>query len=140
MLQPLHTDDLYVHDEKAIVEDGVCSLTEEEIVFDAAVFQRCGKDIFMRKSNVANQAGLDWVQRHFPQFNFHLLDFGPIGMHIDTPFAPLAPGKLLVCPSKPCLTGEMRYDFIRYDGQKGEFHLPKMFKGWDVFVALVSST
>ena len=39
-------------------------INEFEPVFDAADFVRCGRDIIGQKSNVTNQMGADWLQRH----------------------------------------------------------------------------
>lgn len=39
-------------------------INESEVVFDAADFVRCGKDLFVIRSNVTNKAGIQWLQRH----------------------------------------------------------------------------
>ncbi|HEX4418746.1 MAG TPA: hypothetical protein VH165_12635 [Kofleriaceae bacterium] len=73
-------------------------ITEEEPVFDAADFIRCGRDIFYQRSNVTNLFGVQWLARHLgDRYRFHPLtveDTHP--MHVDATFMPLAPGKLLV--------------------------------------------
>lgn len=77
------------------------AITEAEIVFDAADFVRCGRDIFCQLSNVTNRAGVRWLTRHLEgRFRVHCL---PISywrhpMHIDASFIPLRPGLLLVNP------------------------------------------
>ncbi|MCI0597704.1 amidinotransferase [Candidatus Parcubacteria bacterium] len=75
-------------------------LANNEIAFDAADFVRCGKDVFVQKSNVTNDMGIEWVRRHVdPEFKIHEVEFGDLHpMHIDTTIVPLAPGKILVNP------------------------------------------
>lgn len=89
-----------------------------EIAFDAADFTRCGKDIFVQKSNVTNELGIEWVRRHIgPEFTVHEVEFGDSHpMHIDTTIVPLAPGKILINPT-----------WVK--------KLPPMFDSWDVLVA-----
>ncbi|HUF79657.1 MAG TPA: amidinotransferase, partial [Burkholderiales bacterium] len=92
-------------------------ITEHEPVFDAADFVRCGRDLFVIKSNVTNALGIEWLRRHLGEgFRVHEIESRcRQPMHIDTTFMPLAPGKLLVNP-----------DYL--DVQK----LPAMFRGWDI--------
>jgi glycine amidinotransferase len=40
------------------------TITEFEPVFDAADFVRCGRDLFVTKSNVTNSLGIEWLRRH----------------------------------------------------------------------------
>jgi glycine amidinotransferase len=50
--------------EYRIPEEGdpiVYVLTEWEPVFDAADFMRCGRDLFVQKSNVTNAMGIEWL-------------------------------------------------------------------------------
>jgi glycine amidinotransferase len=88
---------------------------EFEPTFDAADFIRCGRDIFAQRSHVTNRSGIDWVSRHLgPDYRVHILevaDHAP--MHIDASFMPLAPGKLLINPSRPV-------------------SLPRALQAWDV--------
>ncbi len=95
-------------------------INEYEPVFDAADFVRCGRDIFYIKSNVTNQFGIDWLQRHLgDEYRLHeIISTCRQPMHIDSSFMPLAPGKVLVNPT-----------FIDVE------RLPPMFKGWDVLEA-----
>jgi glycine amidinotransferase len=83
-------------------ESGRYVTTEHEPTFDAADFIRCGRDIFAQRSHVTNQLGIDWVARHVdPEYTVHVinvLDSAP--MHIDASFMPLAPGKLLLNPTR----------------------------------------
>jgi glycine amidinotransferase len=93
-------------------------ITEFEPTFDAADFIRCGKDIFVQRSHVTNEFGIQWLQRHLgTTYNIHILKFDdPHPMHIDATLMPLAPGKLLLNPQrvkKP----------------------PEMFRNWDVLYA-----
>ncbi|MCW5865629.1 MAG: amidinotransferase [Candidatus Eremiobacteraeota bacterium] len=95
-------------------------LTEVEPVFDAADFARCGRDLFVTRSNVTNLAGIDWLRQHLgPEYRIHLIESKcRQPMHIDSTFIPLAPGKVMVNP-----------DFIDVD------RLPPILKKWDVLVA-----
>lgn len=93
-------------------------ITENEIAFDAADFVRCGKDVFVQKSNVTNEKGIEWVRRHVgSEFTIHEVDFGDMHpMHIDTTIVPLAPGKILINP-----------EWVK--------KLPPFFDSWDVLIA-----
>jgi glycine amidinotransferase len=93
---------------------------EFEPVFDAADFVRCGRDIFCQKSNVTNQMGIDWLQRHLGDgYRLHVLqNRSPEAIHIDTTFMPLAPGMVLVSP-----------EYI--DVNK----LPAILKNWEILIA-----
>jgi glycine amidinotransferase len=120
--RPELTDELY--DERyTIPEDGEPMryvVTEFEPVFDAADFTRCGRDIFVQRSNVTNEMGIEWMRRHLaPQFRVHVVETRcRTPMHIDSTFVPLRPGKLLICPA-----------FMDMD------KIPPMFRSWDVIVA-----
>lgn len=76
-------------------------IANTEIAFDAADFVRFGKDIFVQKSNVTNDLGIEWVRRHIgSDYTVHEVEFWDMHpMHIDTTIVPLAPGKLLINPS-----------------------------------------
>jgi glycine amidinotransferase len=75
--------------------------TEEEPVFDAADFVRCGRDIFGQRSHITNLAGIEWLRRFLePDRRVHLIPTRSAGAsHIDTTFLPLAPGRALVNPN-----------------------------------------
>ncbi|MEM7539657.1 MAG: amidinotransferase [Chloroflexota bacterium] len=90
-------------------------VTEFEPVFDAAEFMRCGRDVFCQKSQVANQFGIDWLQRHLgDDYRIHVLDFDdPKAMHLDTTFVPLAPGRLMLNAER-------------------SVGLPAMFDSWEI--------
>ena len=96
------------------------TVTEFEPVFDAADFVRCGRDLFVTRSNVTNLMGIEWLRRHLgPGFRIHEIESRcPQPMHIDSSFMPLAPGKVLVNP-----------DYVDVD------RLPAVLKKWDVLVA-----
>ncbi|MFI2619282.1 amidinotransferase [Streptomyces sp. NPDC018584] len=95
-------------------------LTEFEPVFDAADFMRAGRDLFVTRSNVTNQMGIDWLRRHLgPGYRIHEIESRcRTPMHIDTTFVLLAPGKVLVNP-----------EYIDVD------RLPDVLRSWDVLVA-----
>jgi glycine amidinotransferase len=95
-------------------------LTEFEPVFDAADFFRCGRDIFVTRSNVTNLMGIEWLRRHLGEdYRVHEIESRcPNPMHIDTTILPLGPGKLLVNP-----------EYIDVE------RLPPMLKRWDILVA-----
>ncbi|WP_399933437.1 amidinotransferase [Streptomyces kanamyceticus] len=95
-------------------------LTEFEPVFDAADFMRAGRDLFVTRSNVTNQTGIDWLRRHLgPGYRIHEIESRcRTPMHIDTTFVLLAPGKVLVNP-----------EYIDVD------RLPDVLRSWDVLVA-----
>lgn len=99
-------------------ENNNYSITEFEPVFDAADFIKCGKHIFAQKSNVTNEFGINWLQRHigdrYSIITLEVNDDHP--MHIDATFMPLAPGKLLINENR--LT-----------------KIPDMFKDWEILVA-----
>jgi glycine amidinotransferase len=91
--------------------------TEAEPVFDAADFVRCGEDLFVIRSNVTNELGIAWLQRHLgDRYRIHTIEQRcERPMHIDTTFMPLAPGKLLINP-----------EYLDVNT------LPEMFRSWDV--------
>lgn len=93
-------------------------INNNEVAFDAADFVRFGRDIFVQKSHVTNDLGIEWVRRHVsPEHRVHEVSFGdPHPMHIDTTIVPLAPGKLLVNPT-----------WVK--------ELPEAFRTWDVITA-----
>src|SRR5689334_11314411 len=95
-------------------------LTEFEPVFDAADFFRCGRDLFVTRSNVTNASGIDWLRRHLGDgYRIHQIEsLCPSPMHIDTTIRPLGPGKLLINP-----------EYIDVD------RLPDILKSWDILVA-----
>ncbi|MBT2493309.1 amidinotransferase [Streptomyces sp. ISL-96] len=95
-------------------------LTEFEPVFDAADFVRAGRDLFVTRSNVTNQMGIDWLRRHLgPGYRIHEIESRcRTPMHIDTTFLVLSPGKVLVNP-----------EYIDVD------RLPDVLRSWDILIA-----
>ena len=55
------------------------------------VFFRCGRDIFVTRSNVTNAMGVDWLRRHLGEgYRVHEIKSRcPNPMHIDTTILPL---------------------------------------------------
>jgi glycine amidinotransferase len=76
---------------------------ELEPVFDAADIARCGRDLFVQRSHVTNDFGIEWLRRHLgSDYRVHRVEFrDDRAVHIDATFVPLAPGKLLVNPDRP---------------------------------------
>lgn len=99
-------------------EDLKFVINEFEPTFDAADFIRCGRDLFVQKSNVTNDFGIEWLSRHLGKdYRIHILRFDDSHpMHIDATFMPLAPGQLLVNPERV-------------------HQVPDLFKSWNVMYA-----
>ncbi|XP_072048349.1 glycine amidinotransferase, mitochondrial-like, partial [Amphiura filiformis] len=78
--------------------------TEFEPCFDAADFIRAGKDIFVQRSQVTNNMGIEWMRRHLgDKYNLHVLSFGDTNpMHMDSTFNIIGPGIVLSNPDRPC--------------------------------------
>ena len=92
------------------------NLTEEEPLFDAADVGRFGRDLFVQRSTTTNGAGIDWLQRHFPEHRVHevlFLEAHP--MHIDATFIPLRPGLAISNRQRVPLTEEMKQLFAMND-------------------------
>jgi glycine amidinotransferase len=89
-------------------------------VFDAADFFRCGRDLFVTRSNVTNASGIEWLRRHLGEgYRIHEIESRcPNPMHIDTTILPLGPGKVLINP-----------EYIDPD------RLPDILKKWDILIA-----
>jgi glycine amidinotransferase len=95
-------------------------VNEFEPVFDAADFVRCGRDLFVTRSNVTNQSGIEWLRRHLGAgFRIHeIASRCRQPMHIDSTFMPLAPGKVLVNP-----------DYCDVE------RLPPILRSWELLIA-----
>jgi glycine amidinotransferase len=91
------------NEERTLHDDEVhrYPITEDEPVFEAADFFRCGEDLFVTRSVVTNELGVEWVRRHLgPDMRVHLVETRcKAPWHIDTTLLPLAPGKLLANPA-----------------------------------------
>lgn len=95
------------------------TLTEFEPAFDAANVIRCGKDIFYLVSNSGNKIGAQWLQSTLGEkYTVHVMDNIYAYVHVDTTILPLAPGKVLLNPTRV-----------------NENNLPKYFKNWDKIYA-----
>lgn len=120
--RPELADELYEHGYTvpAPGEDLRFVINETEPVFDAADFVRCGRDLFVTRSNVTNYSGIEWLRRHLgKRFRIHEVKTrcrDP--MHIDSSLVPLAPGKVLVNP-----------EYLDAND------LPAAFRTWDVLKA-----
>jgi glycine amidinotransferase len=91
-------------------------ITEEEPLFDAADVGRFGKDLFVQRSTVTNAAGIDWLQRHYPDHRVHEVTFlEPGPMHIDATFVPVRPGLAISNRKRVPLSEEMKTLFKMND-------------------------
>jgi len=83
--------------------------TEVEPLFDAADVVRCGKDLFVQKSMVTNDAGIDWLRRHYPDHRIHKVWYRELTpWHMDTTIVPLRPGLVLFNPVRTPLEERQR--------------------------------
>ena len=98
--KPMMSDRLYNYDYERGKE---YVTTEFEPVWDAADIARCGRDIFIQRSHVTNDAGIEWIRRHLgDEYRLHKVEFADDrAIHIDATFVPLAPGKIMVNPDRP---------------------------------------
>ncbi len=64
--KPQLCDELYNYDYEEPFDSKEMSyvITEFEPTFDAADFIKCGRDIFVQKSHVTNEFGINWLRRH----------------------------------------------------------------------------
>lgn len=94
-------------------ERGDWILTEKEPLFDAADVVRFGRDLIVQKSMVTNDAGIDWLRRHFPNHRVHKVGRRELlPWHLDSTLVPLRPGFALVNPTRPPL-GEKEWEFFK---------------------------
>ena len=110
--KPLMTDSLYdgeypmrsIEERNALASQGRFASTEFEPSFDAADIMRCGRDLFVQRSQVTNMMGIKWLRRHLcDTHRVHVIKFqDPNPMHIDATLVPLRPGLLLANPDRPC--------------------------------------
>ncbi|MEW5744606.1 MAG: amidinotransferase [Nitrospirota bacterium] len=120
--RPELTDDLYDYNFRLPKKGEPLRyiINGNEPVFDAADFVRCGRDIFVTRSNVTNLLGIEWLRRHLGEpYRIHEIESRcRQPMHIDSSFLPLAPGKALVNPEYIDVT-----------------RLPPVLKSWDILIA-----
>ncbi|MFE2707161.1 amidinotransferase [Streptomyces mirabilis] len=88
---------------------------EAEPCFDAADFVRFGRDIVVQRSQVTNELGIKWLERHLgSEYRIHRARFRSSGpVHIDTTWVPLGEGRVLTCPARPCLSPDLLDMFKR---------------------------
>jgi glycine amidinotransferase len=90
--------------------------TEKEPLFDAADVIRCGKDLFVQKSMVTNDAGIDWLRRHYPDHRVHKVWYREhTPWHMDTTIVPLRPGLVLINPVRTPLEKAQKELFEKND-------------------------
>jgi glycine amidinotransferase/scyllo-inosamine-4-phosphate amidinotransferase 1 len=95
------------------------ALANLEPLFDAANILRAGRDLFYLVSNAGNELGAQWLQNTLGnQYTVHPCRNIYSGVHIDTTFALLRPGLVLINPTH-----------VNLD------NLPEPLKKWDVLVA-----
>ena len=91
-------------------------ITETEPLFDAADVARFGKDLFVQKSMVTNDAGIEWLKRHYPDHRVHRVTYREmLPWHIDATLIPLRPGLVLMNPERPPLSDAHNELFKRND-------------------------
>ena len=79
-------------------------VTEREPLFDAADIVRCGKDLFVQKSMVTNEAGIRWLRQHYPDHRVHMVRYRELTpWHMDTTLVPLRPGLVMFNYARPAL-------------------------------------
>ncbi len=82
-------------------EDSDWIIKETEPLFDAADVARLGRDLFVQKSMVTNDAGIEWLRRHYPEHRVHTVSYTEeLPWHIDATLIPLRPGLVLVNPER----------------------------------------
>jgi glycine amidinotransferase len=90
--------------------------TEKEPLFDAADVIRCGKDLFVQKSMVTNDAGIDWLRRHYPDHRVHKVWYREhTPWHMDTTIIPLRSGLVLMNPVRTPLEKAQKELFEKND-------------------------
>ena len=67
-----------------------------EIMFDAAQILKLGQDVIMNVKDKNSALGFEWMQREFPEYKWHAVNFGPDADHLDGELTIIRPGLLLV--------------------------------------------
>lgn len=82
-------------------EKGDWILSEKEPLFDAADVVRYGRDLFVQKSMVTNDAGISWLRRHFRDHRIHKVGRRELlPWHMDTTLYPVRPGLAIMNPER----------------------------------------
>ncbi len=82
-------------------ERGDWIISEKEPLFDAADVVRYGRDLFVQKSMVTNNAGVDWLRCHFPNHRIHKVGRRELlPWHMDTTLVPVRPGLAIMNPER----------------------------------------
>jgi len=82
-------------------EKGDWIISEKELLFDAADVVRYGRDLFVQKSMVTNDGGIDWLRRHFPDHRIHKVGRRELlPWHMDTTLVPVRPGLAIMNPER----------------------------------------
>ncbi len=91
-----------IEDRLRLTENCDFVTTEVEPFFDAAELVRMGRDVIVQHGFTANQRGIDWLRRHFPNLRIHAMSFpgDPYPIHIDCTLVPLRPGLVLSNPQR----------------------------------------
>jgi len=104
------------------------AITEAEPLFDAADIARMGRDLIVQPSMATNDAGIDWLRRHFPEHRVHAMSFEePSPVHIDTTWVPLRPGLIMHCCGRPADPDQVA-QFIKNDWQVVESVEPTLME------------
>lgn len=140
--KPLMSDDLYdfnfaalsPEEQEALVLQGKYVTTEFEPCFDAADIVRFGRDLFVQRSHVTNDMGINWLRRHLgDQYRVNLIKFSDVNpMHIDASLVPLKPGLALINPKRPPLETEL---FRKAGWDLVEAALPATPDTWNLPIA-----
>lgn len=95
--------------------DPTDSLQEFEPIFDAANCLRLNNDVLYLKSSTGNFSGANWLQRALgSEYKVHVVDNVYAYAHIDSTFAPIREGLVVV------------------NGQRvSDTNMPPIFKKWD---------
>ena len=93
-------------------------IPNNEPMIDAPNLTLYNDTIFVADYGANNQLGVEWVKRHFPQYNYIHMDRRHFQGHLDSHFNIVAPGKILTWHPKE--------------------HFPEYFKNW-TFIQLDKS-
>lgn len=94
--------------------NGVPSLNNHEILFEAANCVRINEDIIYQISNTGNWLGAEWLQSVLPDHHIHAYDSIYSYAHLDSTILPLREGLVLYNASRVTEENE-----------------PEIFKSWD---------